>query len=132
MFYDFLTSNFGGLIAAGRMSLIVSAAVGDACEPLVPFPRTGSATAVLVTRGGCPFDVKVLNVQNAGGSLMMIEDLLDRPLQRIGGSHPLDGEAGIPSIAVSLDASRYIHQLTAEGKSISVVLEGVSSFSYSS
>jgi hypothetical protein len=124
--FDFLTSNFGGLLPPGRLPLTVSASIGDACQPLEPQDIDATTdAAVLVTRGNCPFDEKVINVQNAKGALVVIEDPADRSLQRIGGSHPLDGMAGIPSIAISFQCSEYIRQQINSGKSISLYLEGV-------
>ena len=126
--FDFLTSNFGGLLPPGRVPLAVPVSgTGDACLPLTPLSRESAAagSAFLITRGNCPFDVKVMNVQTAGGSIAVIEDPLDRPLQRIGASHPLDGYAGIPSIAVPLQCSDYIRKLATENKKISFLLEGL-------
>jgi len=122
--FDFLTSNFGGLLPPGRLPLVASTSIVDACQPLDPL-ITGSTTgaALLVTRGNCPFDVKALNVQNAGGAIMVIEDPADRSLQRIGGSHPLDGMTGVPSIAVSFQCSEYIRQLTSANKKVFIHLE---------
>ena len=120
--FDFLTSNYGGLLPSGVVPLTVSKSVGDACQPLSSHAFSNSA--VLVTRGNCPFDVKVLNVQNAGGSVVVIEDPLDRPLQRIGGSHPLDGQAGIPTVAVTYDCSEYIRHSTIMNKNVSIIIRG--------
>lgn len=120
--FDFLTSNFGGLLPPGRLSVTVSALVGDACAPLSSL-STPSA-AVLVTRGNCTFDEKVLNVQGGGGAIMIVEDPQDRHLQRIGGSHPLDGQAGIPSIAIPLQCSQYIRELSGAGQDVYISLEG--------
>jgi hypothetical protein len=120
--FDFLTSNFGGLLPPGRTPLATPlAASSDACAP---FSSSGPG-AVLVTRGNCPFDVKAVNVQAAGGSLVVVEDPLDRSLQRLGGAHPLDGQAGIPSIAISLEGSTYIRKMITLGKNISILLEGM-------
>lgn len=131
--FDFLTSNFGGLLPSGRIPLATPAsasasapAVGDACLPLAHLDRdpTATAAAVLVTRGNCPFDAKAIHVQEAGGNVMVIEDPMDRSLQRIGAAHPLDGYVGIPSIAISQQCSNYIRELSAANKKISILLNG--------
>ncbi|GJP51311.1 hypothetical protein CLOM_g10472 [Closterium sp. NIES-68] len=59
---------FGGLISSTGMRGVLRRAVPyDACEELTnPAGRTGELEFVLIERGNCLFDIKVLNAQSAG------------------------------------------------------------------
>ena len=96
----------------GLLSFSITTAMPheDACSPIasvLPPPAQGTRArataqgtraivAVLVVRGKCSFDVKAFHVQQAGGSLMIVVDPNDGPLQRLGGTFPLAGHVGIP------------------------------------
>lgn len=56
---------------------LVRARPPTACEPIQPVP---SNAAVLVERGECTFDVKVLAVQNAGGTITVVINNDDEPV----------------------------------------------------
>jgi hypothetical protein len=72
--------------------------------------------AVVVHRGGCRFDIKTLHAQNAGASFVIVVDVEDNALQRMGGLQPEAGYIGIPSVLVTAPAGRYIHsQISGSG-----------------
>lgn len=114
--YDFLSSNFGGALPFER-SITVSVSIPrDACEELQTnlMPGYVPGGAILVIRGGCKFGVKALNIQNAGGGLVIIADETDPALQRPGGLHPVAGYVGIPSVMVSWLAAESIIRAVSE------------------
>lgn len=67
--------------------------------------------AVIVNRGGCRFDIKALHAQEVGADLLIIVDIEDNALQRVGGKNPEAGYVGIPSIIVTMIAGKYIYSI---------------------
>lgn len=138
--FDFMTSNFGSVLPTHTALELVQAEVINACTPLVedatklpaalvvgedgeavPAPEALSLSpyanrAVLVHRGGCRFDTKALHAQEAGASLLVIVDVDDNPLQRVGGQQPQAGYVGIPTIIVTAAAGDHLRSQLA-GKS---------------
>ena len=106
--FEFLTSTFGGRLPKQPFSVVV-ASVRNACSAMEPIqPTTSAIVAILVERGECHFDTKALNVQRAGGQLMIVVDPDDGPLQRLGGSFPESGYVGIPSVMTSMTAGAFM------------------------
>lgn len=71
--------------------------------------------ALMVKRGGCRFDQKAYNLEKMKEhglrhplSLMIIYDIHDEPLQRLGGLHPTDGYLSIPSIMIPYHTAELI------------------------
>ena len=99
--YQFLTSTFGSSLPGNNRQeypLLLSNPI-DGCETLQNDYQENSI--FVATRGNCNFDVKVLNAQNRGAMLLIIIDIEDNALQRIGGQNPISGYVGIPSILVT-------------------------------
>ena len=107
---DFVASNFGGLVPENIFFNIVVAHPSDACSELnfTQMPNFGNKSAVLVTRGRCPFGEKALTVQESGGSLVILVDEADPALQRPGSTHPISGHIAIPTIMLPWDGAQYI------------------------
>jgi hypothetical protein len=126
--FDFMTSNFGAVLPTHAPLELVLAEPLNACTSLVggapvevgadgvPVPVTEEAgqhspyanKAVLVHRGGCRFDAKALNVQEAGAALVVIVDVDDNPLQRVGGQQPQAGYVGMPSVIITAAAGDHL------------------------
>lgn len=110
---DFLTSSFGGRLPLESLPVIdLEKVVSDstlatACSPISKevSRHLNSHFALLVRRGGCRFDLKVLNAQQAGARVVILYDPEDRALQRIGGLHPTEGYVDIPAIIIPLSAA---------------------------
>jgi hypothetical protein len=77
---------------------------------------------VLVHRGGCRFDTKALHAQNAGARLVVIVDVDDNPLQRVGGMQPTSGFVAIPSVMVTAAAGEHLRSQLS-GADATVTLE---------
>lgn len=95
-------ANFNGTVVLGvDPSDTAGASTTDACSPL----SNASAVAgniVLVDRGTCGFTVKAINVQNAGGTAMVVADnAAGSPPPDLGGTDP---SITIPAIRITLDA----------------------------
>ena len=75
------------------------------------FTSKYAGKAVAVHRGGCRFDIKALNVQKAGGLLLVIIDVEDNALQRLGGKQPEAGFVAIPSIIVTAVGGQFLHSI---------------------
>lgn len=101
--FEFLTSNFGGVLLKESFSIVIPDGQ-DGCEPFKDIiydsydvneniDRHGDNSmsmnsynkhyAIVVERGNCGFNVKALNVQNAGAHLMIVVDIDDNALQRM-------------------------------------------------
>ena len=66
--------------------------------------------AVLIHRGQCRFDTKILNAQLANARLAIIIDIDDNPLQRMGGMPPYAGYIKIPSILITSNAGKFLQK----------------------
>jgi len=123
---DFLSSKFGGRLSRAPL-LLVRAAPGDACTPLSPLDTSLDAATdegsdlsqgrrgdheshyvVLVDRGNCSFDLKAFHAQQAGASLVIVRNMHDEALQRLGGKQPLSGSIGPPSVLVSSACGQHL------------------------
>ncbi len=69
--------------------------------------------AVVVHRGGCRFHEKALNAQAAGARLLVIVDVEDNALQRVGGFNPEAGYVGLPSVIVTKHAGTFLSEAFA-------------------
>eukprot|EP01034_Spumella_vulgaris_P022410 gene22410-28534_t len=115
--FEFLTSNFGAQLPSESqpVSLVLSDPI-DACAPLLGPVEQYANAAVVVHRGKCRFDVKALHAQNAGARMLIIIDVEDNALQRVGGMQPESGFVGIPSVIVTAMAGQYIQSQLVKGE----------------
>ena len=105
---DYLTSVHGSALSLDILPLFISNPI-DACVAIDKSNViTSKKFALLSYRGNCNFDIKAYNAQNIGASLLVILDIHDSPLQRIGGMQPLSGNIGIPSIIISAFSNSYV------------------------
>lgn len=117
--YDFLTSNFGCQLPVTIPSTLQLATPIDLCQQ-----PTGTQTIVpdhtiLVThRGNCRFDIKALHAQAIGARAVVVVDVDDHPLQRIGGMSPEVGYVGIPSLLITAPAGDFIQQHINAGETV--------------
>ncbi len=125
--FEFLTSVFGAQLPNEdeQISLALADNV-EACSPLAPSDKYLGA-AVVVHRGGCRFDVKALHVQAAGGRLVVVVDVQDKALQRLGGLQPEAGFVGIPSVIVTAAAGAHLGGVLASGSAVAEFSAGVGS-----
>lgn len=120
--FDFLTSTYGSVLPSNIV--IQRSSPTDACQQLEVNMETqvssdGSSTstdisssfALFAHRGGCRFEMKAQNAQNAGADLLIIANMQDEALQRVGAAKEALGALGAPSILVSMMAGRYIEEL---------------------
>lgn len=126
--FDFLTSNFGGdlpvdhaypleyadpidlcdVTNSSNLNVEVSASlVGDVVIP----PVTAYPKVLIAHRGNCRFDVKAMNAQRLGARLLVVIDIDDHPLQRLGGLFPDIGYVGIPSVLVTAEVAQFLESL---------------------
>jgi hypothetical protein len=130
--YEFITSNFGGILPLQSPFRIHSAHPKNACEPLTVtssintheicsdgteqcYDRLRSPSAILASRGECRFDVKAFHIQNKNAQLGLIFDESDGVLQRLGGMTPEVGFVGIPLLYLPLPAGQFIDQSLQHG-----------------
>ena len=129
--FDFLTSNFGSLLPTQQPVRVLLAEPVDACSELqvpthiVDIARKATAAgglhitpadyyagaAVVVHRGNCRFDHKALHVQAAGARVMVVVDVQDNALQRVGGMTPEVGFVGIPSVIITAPGGQYLQSV---------------------
>jgi len=91
------------------------------------FTSKYTGKAVAVHRGGCRFDIKALNVQQAGGLLLVIIDVEDNALQRLGGKQPEAGFVAIPSIIVTAVGGQFLHSVLDRDDESRVTIEVIPS-----
>lgn len=90
----------------------------DACQALVNDADMDGNVA-LVQRGGCDFDVKVLNAANAGASAVIVYSLAGAPIVMEGST----GLSDIPAVMIGqADGNLFIEELDA-GNDVTVLLE---------
>jgi hypothetical protein len=95
---------------------LVQSIPANACEELIFSGLDGAPkpVALVIERGGCPFHVKMLHAERAGARLAVIINMIDDPLQRIGGMLPHAGQIGIPAVLLTAPAGKHlIDSLTA-------------------
>jgi hypothetical protein len=103
---------------------VVEAVAQTSGDTVVPAASNSAAAGqppkILVAhRGKCRFDIKSLHAQQLGARMLVVVDVEDQPLQRLGGSFPDLGFIGIPSILVTKEAGDFIDSLlAAEGHQV--------------
>lgn len=152
---SFLTSTFGGylpkdlvlvdLTALTRQSQGDGEALTDtACSEissniiqLLNQIQVSSSKPIglLVKRGGCRFDQKAWNLQAMTDNglthplgLMIIYDVNDEPLQRLGGLHPTDGYISIPAIMIPFHTAEMIQSTLSSHSDTSITATVSSSY----
>lgn len=105
--FEFLTSNFGAPLPVDVELPLIWADPVDACSPL-PVASGSGPMAIIAHRGHCQFDVKALNAQNAGARMLILVDVEDQALQRVGAMAPEVGYVGIPSMLVTAEAGHFL------------------------
>jgi len=118
--FEYLTSNFGSRLPSDENIPVVFAEPIDGCSPLDMSKITSFASstipppifALVVHRGACSFDIKALHAQQAGARLLVVVDVQDSALQRLGGMLPAAGFVGIPSILVTAPCGSFISSST--------------------
>jgi len=155
--FEFLTSNYGSQLPTHHVIEVVFADPIDACSPIISLNNTDllngsidftgevieskssspsssssftskyAGQAVAVHRGGCRFDIKALNVQQAGGLLLVIIDVEDNALQRLGGKQPEAGFVAIPSIIVTAVGGQFLHSVLDRDDGSRVTIEVIPS-----
>jgi hypothetical protein len=92
----------------------------DACDPIEHQQQNAISTgfALIANRGNCSFDVKALFAQKAGARLLIVTDMLDEALQRMGGALPNAGFIGIPSILVSAPLGHFVTTKLKKGEEL--------------
>jgi hypothetical protein len=90
---------------------------------------------LLVKRGGCRFDQKALNLQAMTDrgltrplGLMIIYDVNDEPLQRLGGLHPTIGDLFIPAIMIPFRTAEIIQSALSSHSDTSITATVSSSY----
>eukprot|EP00981_Chlorochromonas_danica_P002979 scaffold601_cov170-Ochromonas_danica.AAC.40 len=123
--FEFLSSNFGAPLPVESSLRVVLADPIDACSPLMNIiSEDKDYVALVVHRGGCRFDVKALHGQEAGARMIIVVDVDDEPLQRLGALAPGVGYIEVPNVLVTAEAGRFLES-SAEGGSATVeVLPG--------
>jgi hypothetical protein len=107
---QFLTSNFGGTLPLFTDIQLIRSVPADACTDLEFHGLQGYAKpiALVIDRGGCPFHVKMQHAERAGARLAIIINILDEPLQRIGGLLPYSGYIGMPAVLLTAPAGAFL------------------------
>jgi len=72
--------------------------IRDACEPLVNANETDGRVA-LIERGGCEFQVKIANAEDAGAVAVVVYDNSGPPIVMNGDA----GSVGIPAVMIGVD-----------------------------
>jgi hypothetical protein len=110
--FEFLTSNFGAQLPVDKELPFILSNPIDACSEIDPIvDATANHPVVLVAhRGNCRFDIKSKFAQQAGARILIVIDVEDNALQRMGGLQPDVGYVGIPSVLVTAEAGKTIHE----------------------
>ncbi len=89
----------------------------DACEPLVNDDEIDGKVA-FIQRGGCTFDVKVENAEDAGAIAALIFNVAGDPIVMTGSN-----ESGIPALMIGqADGNRILAELD-DNKAVQIVLD---------
>ncbi len=118
--FEFLSATYGGALPLEGPLAIEKADPIDACSPLKNNLSGRGPVALLVNRGGCRFDTKSFQAQEAGARLTIVMDPADSPLQRMGGQAPDVGYVGIPSIMVPPTFGALVDQMAAGNAPVTV------------
>lgn len=127
--FEYLTSNYGGRLPEDHESLTVVLArplhgcvegAGDVEEWAAGRAERdawaasligGGPFALAVVRGQCRFHVKQAWAESLGARLLIIVDVEDSALQRVGGLLPEAGHVGIPSIIITAPAWHFLKRV---------------------
>lgn len=90
----------------------------DACEALVNDTEIAGRIA-FVTRGGCNFDVKVANAEDAGADAVIVANDDGAPVTMVGTRNVLD----IPAVMISEAAGNLIREQLEDGTAVEVTLD---------
>merc|ERR1711871_1413859 len=71
---------------------------------------TSTPYALFTYRGACRFETKSQNAQDAGADLLIIGNMNDDALQRVGAGKEAHGLLGVPSILVTMTAAKAIEE----------------------
>lgn len=119
--FEFLSSNFGAPLPVESSLRVVRADPIDACSPLLNIiPEGKDYVALVVHRGSCRFDVKAMHGQEAGARMIIVVDVEDEPLQRLGALAPAVGYLEVPNVLVTAEAGRFLES-SAEGSTVEVL-----------
>ena len=90
----------------------------DACEPLINSPDIADNIA-FVQRGGCEFDVKIANAEDAGAIAVLVYNIAGDPIVMNGNA----GLSDIPALMIGqADANLILAELDA-GNAVAVVMD---------
>ena len=78
---------------------------------------------MLVDRGNCKFDNKVLNAQMVGADLIIMVNLNDEALQRIGVTSHQSSFIGIPAVLITEPAGKFIKESLQKYPSSAIQVE---------
>ena len=118
--FDFLTSTFGSYLLSSSMEVVVADPV-HGCEA-TSIPK-GTKDFVLVThRGACRFDQKAIAAEKLGAKVLIVVEVGDNALQRLGAAPGVGDTIGIPAIIITAAAGEYIESAAKNG-AVSVVVE---------
>ncbi len=112
--FEFLTSNFGAHLPVGVELPVVRSSSPFACDqvenisPALLHEHSVSGVAMLAQRGECRFDIKALRAQTAGSRILILTDMDDKPLQRLGGMLPDLPHVGIPVVLTTSEVGHFL------------------------
>ena len=90
----------------------------DACEPLVNDSEI-SGNVAFIQRGGCTFETKIINAQDAGAEAVVIFSIAGNPIVMTG----VPGTTTIPALMIGqADGNLILSEITAE-RDVEVVLD---------
>jgi subtilisin family serine protease len=82
----------------------------DACEPIVNDSEI-SGNVAFIQRGGCTFEVKIINAQDAGAKAVVVFNIAGAPTVMTGAS----GQADIPALMIGqADGNLILAEMTAD------------------
>jgi hypothetical protein len=121
--FEFLASTFGAPLPVDTELPLVWTSPIDACSPVanISSEAVSAEVALAAHRGACRFDIKALHAQDAGARVLVVVDIEDQALQRIGARSPEMGYIGIPSILVTAEAGAFM-QSSNEGDEVRIEL----------
>ena len=117
----------GSIDSTGEVIESKSSSSSPSSSSSSSFTSKYAGKAVAIHRGGCRFDIKALNVQQAGGLLLVIIDVEDNALQRLGGKQPEAGFVAIPSIIVTAVGGQFLHSVLDRDDGSRVTIEVIPS-----
>ncbi|CAI5486144.1 unnamed protein product [Closterium sp. Naga37s-1] len=120
-------ANFGGIIpSSGIRGVLRRAEPLDACQPLASRAKRAERAFVLITRGNCLFDTKVLNAQVAGYAAAIVFNNEDND-ELISMSARNVWDVAIPAVYIShADGHLLLSLLAAQPASLLILLPTLS------